>query len=237
MIPNKELTEKQYQDLINFQRLFCGGEGLICETDNPESLYKIFGHGRIPTPMAQTKIKKISELYELNPEHCIKPIRTISLNDIIIGYEMTTKPGLEKASSLDLSYEEKKYFLTKTKEILEYFSSIGIIYGDLAPRNILFDTNTGDIKFCDMDNISIAGIPMELVPFPLQHYEDTKPIDSNVHPYMHNVMSLKTFDLDSYWAKKQDIKRYFKNPAVKIVKSMEKPEQFNNQYIIKYIKK
>ena len=131
----------------------------------------------------------------------------------------------------------KKYFLTKTKVILEYFSSIGIIYGDLAPRNILFDTNTGDIKFCDMDNISIAGIPMELVPFPLQHYEDTKPIDSNVHPYMHNVMSLKTFDLDSYWAKKQDIKRYFKNPAVKIVKSMEQPEHFNNQYIIKYIKK
>ena len=43
------------------------------------------------------------------------------------------------------------------KEILEYYSSIGIIYGDVEPRNILFDRNTGDIKF------QIPSIPGEYI--------------------------------------------------------------------------
>lgn len=237
MIPNKKITEDEFHDLITWRKITHGGEGFICESDNPYSLYKIFSHLDKPKPMGENKEKKIELLHELKPNFSIQPISTISLNDIIIGYEMTTDYGLESFKPYQLSPEELKYFLTKTKDILEYFSSLGIIYGDVEPRNILFDRNTGDIKFCDMDNISINGIPMDTIPFNLQVYEASRQLDSSVHPYMHNIMTLRALGLDSYWASRFDIRRHFKRPAVKTVFSMNKPKEFNNEYIVQYMKK
>ena len=118
MIPNKKITMDEYHDLITWRKLTYGGEAIICESDNPYSLYKIFSTFDKPKPMGENKEKKIELLHELKPEYAIQPISTISLNDIIIGYEMTTNPNLKKTSFDSLSTEEKKYFLTKTKEIL-----------------------------------------------------------------------------------------------------------------------
>ena len=237
MIPNKKITEDEYHDLITWRKLTYGGEAIICESDNPYSLYKIFSTFDKPKPMGENKEKKIELLHELKPEYAIQPISTISLNDVIIGYEMTTDFGLESYKPYQLSPEELKYFLTKTKDILEYFTSLGIIYGDIEPRNILFDRQTGDIKFCDMDNISINGIPMDKLPFNLQFYEAHTPVDSSVHPFMHNIMTLRSLGLDLYWANRFDIRKQFKRPAVKIIQSMSKPENFNSEYIVQYMKK
>ena len=237
MIPNKKITMDEYHDLITWRKLTYGGEAIICESDNPYSLYKIFSNFDTPKPMGENKEKKIELLHELKPEYAIQPISTISLNDIIIGYEMTTDFGLESYKPYQLSPEELKYFLTKTKDILEYFSSLGIIYGDLEPRNILFDRQTGNIKFCDMDNISINGLPIDKMPFNLQFYEAHREIDSSVHPFMHNIMTLRSLGLDLYWANRFDIRKKFKRPAVKIIQSMSKPENFNSEYIVQYMKK
>lgn len=237
MIPNKEITQNQFHNLVTYQKLTSGGEATICETDNPYSLYKIFSFVDKPKPMNENKVKKISQLYEMKVEHSIQPLSTISLNDIIIGYEMTTDFGLEKSQLQFLPPEEQKYFLTKTKEILEYFSSLGIIYGDIEPRNILFNRETGEIRFCDMDNISLNGLPMDLTPSNVDVYTTYRPIDQGLHPYMHNIMTLKTLGLDSYWATKRELKQYFKRPAIKTVTSMKNPADFNNEYIIQYIKK
>ena len=237
MIPNKKITEDEFHDLITWRKLTYGGEAIICESDNPYSLYKIFTNLDKPKPMGESKEKKIELLHELKPEYSIQPISTISLNDVIIGYEMTTDFGLESYKPYQLSPEELKYFLTKTKDILEYFSSLGIIYGDLEPRNILFDRQTGDIKFCDMDNISINGIPMDKLTFNLQFYEAHRPVDSSAHPFMHNIMTLRATGLDLYWANRFDIRKQFKRPAVKIIQSMSKPENFNSEYIVQYMKK
>ena len=38
-------------------------------------------------------------------------------------------------------------------------------------RNILFNRDTGEVIFCDMDNIGINGIPIDTIPFNLQFYE------------------------------------------------------------------
>lgn len=237
MIPNKKITEDEFHDLITWRKLTHGGEGFICESDNPYSLYKIFSHLDKPKPMGENKEKKIELLHELKPDFSIQPISTISLNDVIIGYEMTTDFGLETYKPYQLSPEELKYFLTKTKDILEYFSSLGIIYGDVEPRNILFDRNTGDIKFCDMDNISINNLPIDTMPFNLQFYEANRQIDSSVHPFMHNIMTLRALGLDLYWASIFDLRKQFKRPAIKTVRSMSKPKEFNNEYIVQYMKK
>ena len=227
MIPNKKITEDEFHDLITWRKLTYGGEAIICESDNPYSLYKIFTNLDKPKPMGEFKEKKIELLHELKPDFSIQPISTISLNDVIIGYEMTTDFGLESYKPYQLSPEELKYFLTKTKDILEYFSSLGIIYGDLEPRNILFDRQTGDIRFCDMDKL----------PFNLQFYEAHRPVDSSAHPFMHNIMTLRATGLDLYWANRFDIRKNFKRPAVKIIQSMSKPKEFKEEYIVQYMKK
>ena len=224
MIPNKKITLEEFYDITTWNKITFGGEAIICESDNPYSLYKLFTNLDKPKPMGKNKEKKIELLYELSP-------------DFIIGYEMTTDFELKSYKPYQLSSEELKYFLTKTKEILEYFSSLGIIYGDVEFRNILFNKNTGDIKFCDMDNISINNLSMDVTPLNLQPYEEVKKIDSNVHPYMHNLMTLKSLGMDSYWASKFDIKKHFKKPAIKTVYSMRDPKNFNNEYIIDHVKK
>lgn len=150
---------------------------------------------------------------------------------------MTTDFGLEKSKPEQLSLEELKYFLAKTKDILEYFSSLNIIYGDIAPRNILFNRDTGDIQFCDMDNIIFNENPMDIIPLPLQAYKKSRILDSNVHPYMHNIMTLKLLGLDACWTTKNELRQYFKRPAIKTVTSMKEPKSFNNEYIIQHIKK
>ena len=237
MIPNKELSVNEFKKIINYQKINFGGEAIICESDNPYTLYKIFSHCDDIKSISENKLRKLELLYELNPKYTIQPISTISLNDVIIGYEMSTDFGLETYKTYQLSPYELKYFLNETKKILEYFSSIGIIYGDINPRNILFDRNTGEIKFCDMDNISINGLHMDTLPFNLQYYETERKIDESVHAFMHNIMTLRAIGLDSFWASRWDLKKNLKRPGYKTVLTMSKPKNFNNEYILPYVKK
>lgn len=237
MIPNKAITKKEFNHLITYQKLVSGGEATICESDTPLSVYKLFSKRQKPIAMPKNKIEKIRDLYDMHVQHAVQPLCTISLNDIIVGYEMTSDVGLEKAKLEFLPPEEKIYFLTKTKEILEYFSSLGIIYGDIEPRNILFNRDTGDIRFCDMDNISLNGHPMDLLPSDVLLYDAARPLDKSIHPYMHNLMTLKSLHLDTYWTSRSELRQYFKRPAIKTVESMQDPEFFNNEYIIQHIKK
>lgn len=237
MIPNKAITRSEFYELVDYQKLFSGGEATICESDTPYSVYKLFYHCSTPVAMPENKVKKIQMLYDMQPLHSVTPLCTISLDDVIVGYEMTSDVDLNKAQIAFLPFEEKKYFLEKTKEILEYFASLGIIYGDVEPRNILFNKQTGQILFCDMDNIAIGDLPMDLLPSHVQEYNASRPIDQNLHPYMHNIMTLKSFGIDTYWATRKDLRQHFRRPAFKIVKSMKEPKNFSNEYIVEYLKK
>lgn len=237
MIPNKAITRDEFYRLIDYQKLTSGGEATICESDTPFSVYKLFYHCSKPVAMPENKVKKISRLYDEKVDYSVHPLCTISLDDVIVGYEMTSDIDLKPAKIRFLPIEEKKYFLTKTKEILEYFSSLGIIYGDVEPRNILFDRNTGRIEFCDMDNIAWDELPMDLLSYHVLDYNAARPIDKNLHPYMHNLMTLRSLEVDTYWATKSEIKEHFKRPAIKTIKSMKDPANFNNEYIVQYLKK
>lgn len=237
MIPNKPITEDQFFDLIAYEKLTSGGEATICNGETPYSKYKLFADGFSPLAMPENKVRKISKLYEMKVDHSVQPIYTVSLNDIIVGYEMTSDVDLRKTETYFLSPEEKLYFLTQTRNILDYFTSRGIIYGDIEPRNILFNRQTGDIKFCDMDNIALEDLPMDIIPTGALEYSASRPIDENIHPYLHNIMTLRAYGLDSYWVTRKDLRKNFRRPAYKTVKSMKNPSDFNNEYIVQYIKK
>lgn len=236
-MPNIKLTEKEVQQLLMMNKITSGGEATICESDNPYTLYKIFSKCGVSLPMGENKEKKIIELYNRGIYYSVRPISTISMNGTIIGYEMTNEYDLDNYELYQLSKDELIFFLRKTKDILEYFSSEEIIYGDLDTRNILFNRMTGEIKFCDMDNVQIDDYEMDVKPYSLLEYESKHGIDSGVHPYMHNLMTLRSINLDLLCSSKSDFRRSFKRVGRTIIKSMEDPKEFKEDYIIKYIKK
>ena len=237
IMPNLELTEEQIHGILTRNRLFSGGEATICESDNPYSLYKIFTKLGKAIPMGLNKEKKIELIYDMQPENSVQPLRTISLNDVIVGYEMSSEYDFETYKLYQLSDEERLHFLKESKRILEYFSNKGIIYGDIEPRNILFNRDTGEIKFCDIDNIQIGDYPMDKLPFNLMEYDKMRGIDSGVHPYMHNHMTLRAFDLDYLCSSNYAIRQVFKRPSKKIISSMKNVTKFNDEYLITHIKR
>lgn len=236
-IPNIKLNEKQVQELLTRHKLVTGGEATICDGNNPYTLYKLFSEYGIPKPMGDNKEKKIISLYQEDLDYSVRPVSTISLNDMIIGYEMINEYDFDSFKLYQLSKEELLHFLKESKRILEYFSSKEIIYGDVEPRNILFNRYTGEIKFCDMDNTQIGIYPMDKLPYSLIEYDKMRGIDNGVHPYMHNIMTLRAFELDLYCSSKSDVKKVFERYANSIIKSMRDPREFNDEYIVTYMKK
>ena len=236
-MPNIKLTEKEVQHFMTYRKLFMGGEAIICESDQPYTLYKIFTNYSKILHMGENKEKKIIELYNRQLDHSVKPVSTISLNDVIIGYEMVNEYDLSSYKLFQLSKDELLYFLNKTKEILEYFENEGIIYGDMEPRNILFNKETGEIKFCDMDNIQIDDYKMDLIPSGLLEYKTMRGIDKGVHPYMHNKMTLSALGLDIFCSNKWELRKFLKKDGCNIVGSMKDINMFNSEYLLPHIKK
>lgn len=110
MIPNKEITRSQFYELVDYQKLYAGGEATICESDTPFSVYKLFYHCSTPVAMPPNKVKKISRLYDEQVDYSVHPLCTVSLDDVIVGYEMTSDIDLNKAQINFLPFEEKNTF-------------------------------------------------------------------------------------------------------------------------------
>ena len=236
MIPNINLTKNELRELL-CHKVMAGNEASIYESNNPQTLYKIFWDYNKKIPMNENKIKKINLLYQRQLEYSIIPVSTISYKNMIIGYEMTTDPGLQSYQLYQLKKKELLYFLNRTKEILEYFTSQDIIYGDVASRNILFNKDTGEIKFCDMDNIMIDKYDMDIIPNQLLEYTTVRGMDNGVHPYMHNIMTMEAYQSYLRYYTSTNINKNFHYHARKIIHSMEEPQKFKGEYLIKYKKK
>ena len=234
---NTKLNEKQIYQLLTTGKVTRGAEGVICKGANPYTLYKIFVNTNTPVAMGENKEKKILELYKKQIQYSIKPIGTVSFNDVIIGYEMIDEYSFDNYQLYQLDKQELIYFLKETKKILEYYNANNIVYGDIDPKNILFNKDTGEIKFCDMDNIQINQYKIDKLPYTLNYYCEARGIDDGVHPYAHNQMSLNAFDCDCFCSSKKELKKTFSKEGLKTIKSMRNPLNFKNDYLITRIKK
>jgi serine/threonine protein kinase len=191
--------------------------------------------------MCENKEKKLIELHKRQIEHCTLPISTISVNGILYGYEMNFEEYFKTYNLYEISADKDVllYFLKETRKILDYFKNNNIIYGDMDPRNILFNINTGETIFCDMDNIQIDDYQMDKIPCSLGDYlifpEDE--LDFGVHPFMHNKMLLRSLNTDLYFITAKERRCYFDRHAKKIIEGMKDPEFFDNEYLIDHIKK
>ena len=64
-----------------------------------------------------------------------------------------------------------------------------------------------------------------------------KKIADGAHSYMHNRMTLRSFNLDMLCSSNYELRKIFKRPGRKIVESMRDPIDFKKEYIIDHIKK
>ena len=236
-LPNKQLKQLQVNWLITHRLFSSGGEAVVCRTKNPNTLYKIFTKASCPIPMCKNKEEKITKLYQMSLEHSTQPLRTLSCNGELIGYEMTYDPTDERFSPYYLSEEEMIHFLEESRRILETFAKKDITYGDVADRNVLVNRKTGQVKFCDMDNIRLGQNPIDLICPKLRDYEEKRGIDNQTDAYMHSLFTLHAFDLDEYCDEISFITDVFDSPIEMIVPTLKEPEQYKGEYIIEYIKK
>lgn len=150
---------------VNVNTVFAeGGEAFIYKIDD-NHLAKIYKDN---INLAE-KEKKVKTLIKLKlPKEVVKPIDTI-VDDTgkFVGYIMP------KVNGDDFKRLSNKKFVTNknltTKDILQILSSawkvineihkLGIVIGDLNDQNILFNADTKDVYFIDVDSWSVAGIP------------------------------------------------------------------------------
>ena len=76
MMPCIKLSERELKNILK-HKYFSGAEGMICESNNPNTLFKIFSQRRAICPMGDNKEKKIVHLYEKKSEHSIRPVSLI----------------------------------------------------------------------------------------------------------------------------------------------------------------
>ncbi len=257
-LPNLEINENLLRRLLAYQ-LRSGGEAIICPSIKPNRLFKIMADATcqrncdslgVPFSLdnvllSDQKFAKIKRLYELQLEHSVQPLRTITMNGRLIGFEMTYDKNDKSLVSAKLSQYELLHFLAQSRKVLQYYNAKDIIYGDVSSNNILINQSTGLVKFCDMDNVYLDGLPFDAMGRDLKIYSIIGGPLQYTDAYMHNVTTLQAFQEDKLSAffepvaylVQKDYSTYLTDEAKKTLISMEEPTNFNGEYIIQYAKK
>lgn len=249
LMPNINFTQYELNERILTDLYNKGGEAYICLSDNPDTLFKIFIDPQTNEiiEMSDNKFKKITTLYQEDISGTVKPLSTISVDGRLIGYEMTYSPNELPLNCLGMKRKESIEILKKTKDILQLFASKDIVYGDVKDNNVLVNIKTGEVKFCDMDNVQLGQYPIDLLGIDLKRYYQKRGIiDENADAYMHNLMSLKQLKFPSnftfysgilFMFQQGKFPPKFKPAARPIFESMINPQDFTGEYAIQYVKR
>lgn len=246
-MPNIELSDQELSKIISDGKFDYGGEAIVCRNNNPHSLYKIFTHPEtdVVAMMSDNKLKKISWIYQHQLEDTVLPLATLSNHRTLIGYEMTFDPDDEALINAILTEGEKIHFLHSSADILRYYGTRDVTYGDVKDDNILINKKTGKAKFCDIDNIRVESLPIDIMGYGLSDYFDVVPvIDQKADAYMHNLLFLEQLKYNnlSHRAilnrlRAKPIMPEFPEEVERIISTLIEPEKFNGEYAIQYIKR
>ena len=246
-MPNIELTDKELEILIEESKFDYGGEAMVLRNNNPHTLYKIFTvpGTDIEAEMDDNKFRKIIRLYNQPLEGMISPLSTISNRGKLIGYEMTYDEEDECLLNVIMSDRERTHFLHEAKDILLYFASQDVTYGDVKDDKVLLNRRTGKAKFCDIDNIRLQELPIDIMGHGLaEYFDEVRKIDEKADAYMHNLLTLEQLKYNNL-SHKAILNRLSANPylvefpdeAQKIFSTLCEPQKFNGEYAIQYIKR
>lgn len=247
VMPNKKLTLEELNIMLSNNKFDYGGEAIVLRSPNPNTLYKIFVYPstELPERISPNKERKIIELYQRQLEGSVQPLNTLSLNGELIGYEMTYEQGDTPLLNLDLSPEEKMYVLEKSADILSYFATQDVTYGDVKDDNVLFNPTTKKVKFCDMDNIRIGSLPIDVMGHGLyDYYKSVGVVDEKTDAYMHNLLLLEQLRYNNLShrtiltrLRQKPMMPEFPEEVESLLNGLTNPENFDGRYAIKMLKR
>ena len=185
----------------NLNQYHSGCEGIIIKGEDPRIVRKIFLYDIDETytkprkqveKMRQNKLKKIQILGTMHQlKNDLRVTRTISHEGIFMGYEMISSYPQYPLDTNPLYVENIIPYLKRLRDILEDYHKHGIVFGDVKANNILQNQEFDIISFCDVDNIQIGNLPIDLPNFSIQRFQDENGIvNEAVDHYMFNLLTL-----------------------------------------------
>lgn len=190
----KKTISKELYDFLKEHYFEFGGEGIIALSEDKKSIYKLY-HKEVTKEERENKEKKLEQLYDQSVKHITTPKASLYLDGNIVGCELEYDEEEENLDMACLYPEEQLMALRVTKEILEYFRRIGIIYPDVKADNILINLNRGTIRFCDIDNIIIGNLREDILHVVVKEFvKKYGKLDSRIHSYLHNIMTIDMLD-------------------------------------------
>ena len=185
----------------NLNQYHSGCEGIIIKGEDPRIVRKIFLYDIDETytkprkqveKMRQNKLKKIQILGTMHQlKNDLRVTRTISHEGIFMGYEMISSYPQYPLDTNPLYVENIIPYLKRLRDILEDYHKHGIVFGDVKANNILQNQEFDIISFCDVDNIQIKNLPIDLPNFSIQRFQDENGIvNEAVDHYMFNLLTL-----------------------------------------------
>ncbi len=250
-LPNIEIPKRDLSLMLEHPKS-AGGEAVICRGYDDKTLYKLFLDPVAAEEaytfdisdlihMSDNKLKKLLALRKKNPNNCVMPLSTISMNKEVIGYEMTYDPNdvvFTSPNSFE-TWADVVHILENSSIALREFQSKDIIFGDVARRNILVNKKTGKITFCDVDNVCVAGHTFDVLNEDMEFYVNHCGINDKMDAYMHNILTFETVGLTTEECVYEPtvIEEFFDTRALPIAKTLDCPERFSGEYAIQYIKR
>lgn len=191
-LPNIKISREELVWYYERNTTLMGAEGKIFEGESKKVVRKIF-HPPLSKEKddqeeyyqkMENKHQKLILLHQKKIENDIVPVATISYQDSIIGYDMTTAK-FQRISKWDILE------LRKLKEKLKVFHDEGIIHGDIKHSNILRNQE-GDLVLCDLDNMQVEDYPIDYFNYMISCFpEDDKLVDENSDIYLYNLFLLQ----------------------------------------------
>lgn len=221
-----------------------GSESLIIKSGH-NTLYKVIKDNPLYCKeenllMKENKYQKIKKLYNIKDfNNLIKILGIITVNGNFTGYEMSYNENYITLFNSCLDTGEKIKYLSKIKEKLLYFESLGIIYADIKSDNILINPKDDTVGFCDLDNIWIDNYQIDCSPRVVsEFFKRVGCVDNRIHSYMHNLLTLNEIEQNSnfmenelYYLGKAQYPDFFNKECSNIAKEMVR---YNSVYTGKY---
>lgn len=185
----------------NLNQYHSGCEGIIIKGEDPRVVRKIFLYDideaytkprEKVEQMRQNKLKKIQILGNMHQlKNDLKVTRTISHEGIFMGYEMVSSFPQFPLDTNPLYVENLIPYLKRLRDILEDYHKHGIVFGDVKANNVLQNQEFDIVSFCDVDNIQVGNLPIDLPNFCIQRFQQEDGlIPEAVDHYMFNLLTL-----------------------------------------------
>lgn len=186
--------------------------------------------------------KKIKLLSNINDKNIITPKYIVKENNKTVGYLSNYIKG-ETIAHSNLDYNDKIYYLKKTKEIIEKLHyKYNIIHGDLHGGNIII--NNKNVFLIDFDNCNINEyyIKKKYCLEQVEKYIDNFGINYNLDIFTFNITTYSILYNCPFQLVRRNIyqENYGFNNSPKVKKICKdlllENNNINNEYLIDYIK-